>query len=190
MTLSGFLVLVALPLVLTEVPPWAGRLAARLLRPAAVLRYGDCPRAAIRIDEWSAHLDEIPGPLSQLAYACGYLGAAAVSACIRLARHLPGPSADLVGGLFVLPVRVDRMHDDQAAEHDDPPWMAFARCAQTDPEAFFSEKGGSVSAAKRVCLSCEVSAKCLQYAIEHDEKFGIWGGLTERERRRLPGPAA
>ena len=39
--------------------------------------------------------------------------------------------------------------------------------------------------AKRVCMSCEVRAECLEYALEHDERFGIWGGLSERERRRL-----
>jgi WhiB family redox-sensing transcriptional regulator len=36
-----------------------------------------------------------------------------------------------------------------------------------------------------VCLSCEVRSECLEYALAHDERFGIWGGLSERERRRL-----
>jgi WhiB family redox-sensing transcriptional regulator len=58
-------------------------------------------------------------------------------------------------------------------------------CAQTDPEAFFPEKGGSTREAKRVCLSCDVRSECLEYALAHDERFGIWGGLSERERRRL-----
>jgi len=60
-----------------------------------------------------------------------------------------------------------------------------ALCAQTDPEAFFPEKGGSTREAKRVCLSCDVRSQCLEYALAHDERFGIWGGLSERERRRL-----
>jgi WhiB family transcriptional regulator, redox-sensing transcriptional regulator len=64
-------------------------------------------------------------------------------------------------------------------------WQDRALCAQTDPEAFFPEKGGSTREAKRVCRSCEVRAECLDYALEHDERFGIWGGLSERERRRL-----
>ena len=64
-------------------------------------------------------------------------------------------------------------------------WQDRALCAQTDPEAFFPEKGGSTREAKRVCRSCEVRAECLEYALEHDERFGIWGGLSERERRRL-----
>ncbi|MDY6051106.1 MAG: WhiB family transcriptional regulator [Rothia sp. (in: high G+C Gram-positive bacteria)] len=64
-------------------------------------------------------------------------------------------------------------------------WQADALCAQTDPEAFFPEKGGSTRDAKRVCSECPVRQACLEYAMENDERFGIWGGLSERERRRL-----
>ncbi len=64
-------------------------------------------------------------------------------------------------------------------------WQSQALCAQTDPEAFFPEKGGSTREAKRVCWSCEVRVECLEYALAQDERFGIWGGLSERERRRL-----
>ena len=64
-------------------------------------------------------------------------------------------------------------------------WQQRALCAQTDPEAFFPEKGGSTREAKRVCSSCDVAAKCLDYALANDERFGIWGGYSERERRRL-----
>jgi len=64
-------------------------------------------------------------------------------------------------------------------------WQERALCAQTDPEAFFPEKGGSTREAKRVCASCEVRVECLEYALMHDERFGIWGGLSERERRKL-----
>jgi WhiB family redox-sensing transcriptional regulator len=51
---------------------------------------------------------------------------------------------------------------------EDRGWQSRALCAQTDPESF-----------------CEVKADCLTYALPHDERFGIWGGLSERERRRL-----
>ena len=68
---------------------------------------------------------------------------------------------------------------------DDELWQENALCAQTDPEAFFPEKGGSTREAKRICLGCEVKDACLDYALAHDERFGIWGGLSERERRRL-----
>ena len=64
-------------------------------------------------------------------------------------------------------------------------WQERALCAQTDPEAFFPEKGGSTREAKRVCLTCDVRDECLEYALQHDERFGIWGGLSERERRKL-----
>lgn len=64
-------------------------------------------------------------------------------------------------------------------------WQERALCAQTDPEAFFPEKGGSTREAKKVCSGCEVKAQCLEYALENDERFGIWGGLSERERRKL-----
>lgn len=64
-------------------------------------------------------------------------------------------------------------------------WQTDALCAQTDPEAFFPEKGGSTRDAKKVCGACNVKAQCLEYALANDERFGIWGGLSERERRRL-----
>jgi WhiB family redox-sensing transcriptional regulator len=68
---------------------------------------------------------------------------------------------------------------------EEPGWQEQALCAQTDPEAFFPEKGGSTREAKRICSGCEVRAECLEYALANDERFGIWGGLSERERRRL-----
>ncbi len=64
-------------------------------------------------------------------------------------------------------------------------WQERALCAETDPEAFFPEKGGSTREAKKICTGCEVKAECLEYALGNDERFGIWGGLSERERRRL-----
>jgi WhiB family redox-sensing transcriptional regulator len=88
----------------------------------------------------------------------------------------------------VADVIVSLVHDDFGMGEDDAEelgWQDRALCAQTDPEAFFPEKGGSTREAKRVCRSCEVRAECLEYALEHDERFGIWGGLSERERRRL-----
>ena len=50
-------------------------------------------------------------------------------------------------------------------------WQERSLCAQTDPEAFFPEKGGSTREAKRVCLSCDVRSECLEYALAHDERF-------------------
>jgi len=89
------------------------------------------------------------------------------------------------GDWFVDPVHlgvpgVMRRDDDSALA-----WQADSLCSQTDPEAFFPEKGGSTRDAKKICSSCEVRAQCLEYALQNDERFGIWGGLSERERRKL-----
>ena len=77
------------------------------------------------------------------------------------------------------------LFDTQVPEETLLGWQERALCAQTDPEAFFPEKGGSTREAKKVCQGCEVKGECLEYALENDERFGIWGGLSERERRKL-----
>ena len=64
-------------------------------------------------------------------------------------------------------------------------WRAESACRGTDPELFYPEHGASNKEAKDVCRGCPVRADCLEYALTNNEKFGIWGGLTERERRRL-----
>lgn len=64
-------------------------------------------------------------------------------------------------------------------------WQERANCYGVDPDLFFPERGASTREAKGVCAGCEVRADCLEYALDNGEKFGIWGGLSERERRRL-----
>lgn len=89
---------------------------------------------------------------------------------------------------FVDPVQLGIPKVRSAALEDDEAllsWQADALCAQTDPEAFFPEKGGSTREAKKICTSCDVRADCLEYALQNDERFGIWGGLSERERRKI-----
>jgi WhiB family redox-sensing transcriptional regulator len=75
-----------------------------------------------------------------------------------------------------------------------PRWQRRAACRRpgVDPEAFYPDKGGSTRAAKRICNGdgrdrwpCPVRAQCLDYALANDDRFGVWGGLSERERRRL-----
>ena len=66
-----------------------------------------------------------------------------------------------------------------------PAFVRDAVCGQTDPELFFPEKGMSSRDAKTLCLSCEVRAECLAWALNTDQRFGVWGGLSERERTRL-----
>jgi WhiB family redox-sensing transcriptional regulator len=58
-------------------------------------------------------------------------------------------------------------------------------CAETDPEIFYPPKGGSTTQAKQLCFACPERLACLEYALTHGERFGIWGGMTGRERRRL-----
>ncbi|MGP3999782.1 WhiB family transcriptional regulator [Streptomyces sp. 8N706] len=67
----------------------------------------------------------------------------------------------------------------------EPSWRERALCAQTGPDFFFPEAGGSTREAKQVCLACEERVPCLEYALANDERFGVWGGLSENERRRL-----
>jgi WhiB family redox-sensing transcriptional regulator len=67
----------------------------------------------------------------------------------------------------------------------DPSWQELAACAKADPEEFFPDKGGSTREARRVCRSCPVAAECLEFALANNERFGVWGGLSERERRRI-----
>lgn len=64
-------------------------------------------------------------------------------------------------------------------------WHRQAACAETDPDAFFPDRGGSAHEAKRVCSSCDVAEQCLNYALDHDQNFGVWGGMTPPERHRL-----
>lgn len=71
------------------------------------------------------------------------------------------------------------------ASSDEDQWQELALCAQTDPDAFFPEHGGSVREAKQICQSCEVKEPCLEAALTNDERFGVWGGLSERERHTL-----
>lgn len=73
----------------------------------------------------------------------------------------------------------------QRFAEEELPWHEFALCSYVDPDVFFPEKGGSSREAKRICARCTVQTECLDYALQNDERFGIWGGLSERERRRL-----
>jgi WhiB family redox-sensing transcriptional regulator len=65
------------------------------------------------------------------------------------------------------------------------PWYAKASCMGVDPDLFFPERGASTREAKNVCKECPVKGQCLDYALKTGERFGIWGGTSERERRKL-----
>ena len=62
-----------------------------------------------------------------------------------------------------------------------PSWYDDAACTQTDPEAFFPDSRGE-SAARSVCAHCPVQRTCLQWSLDQRIEFGVWGGMTERER--------
>jgi len=70
-------------------------------------------------------------------------------------------------------------------EGPDRTWQVRANCMGVDPDLFFPERGASTREAKEVCRGCVVRQECLEYAIANGEKFGIWGGMSERERRRV-----
>jgi WhiB family transcriptional regulator, redox-sensing transcriptional regulator len=77
------------------------------------------------------------------------------------------------------------INDEELLRLGDKDWHDRALCAQSDPDAFFPDKGGSTREAKRICHSCDVKGPCLEYALINDERYGIWGGLPERQRRHL-----
>jgi WhiB family redox-sensing transcriptional regulator len=66
-----------------------------------------------------------------------------------------------------------------------PDWHWDAACAGQPAWLFYPERGESTKEAKEICRSCRARQECLTYALDNGEKFGIWGGTTERERRRL-----
>jgi WhiB family redox-sensing transcriptional regulator len=66
-----------------------------------------------------------------------------------------------------------------------PDWRKYARCLGTDPEIFYPAEDEDADEAKAICAACPVREPCLEHAIVAREKQGVWGGLTERERRRL-----
>jgi WhiB family redox-sensing transcriptional regulator len=68
---------------------------------------------------------------------------------------------------------------------EERPWQELANCLGVDPDLFFPERGASTREAKDVCRGCVVRIDCLEYALANGEKFGIWGGMSERERRRI-----
>jgi WhiB family transcriptional regulator, redox-sensing transcriptional regulator len=64
-------------------------------------------------------------------------------------------------------------------------WQGSALCAQADPEIFFPDKGESPAPAKSVCRRCPVRQDCENDALSRRERYGIWGGTTERRRREI-----
>jgi WhiB family redox-sensing transcriptional regulator len=64
-------------------------------------------------------------------------------------------------------------------------WRERGACKGLDPQIFYPETDEDAEAAKRVCAQCHVQTACLEYALQFREREGVWGGTTERERRRI-----
>lgn len=81
------------------------------------------------------------------------------------------------------------MSDDDLVVHVRGPvgeWADQGLCVNhPNQDLWFPERGASVSEAKAICRACPVQQECLTYAVNNGEKFGIWGGKSERERRRI-----
>ncbi len=73
----------------------------------------------------------------------------------------------------------------EALAVDDLSWQDYSNCRGADADLFFPERGASTRKAKAICNACQVQGECLEFAIVQSEKFGIWGGLSERERRKI-----
>jgi excisionase family DNA binding protein len=98
-------------------------------------------------------------------------------------NHVAGmPLTDFVDALAAL--------TGHGEAEDDESWRWSARCAQSDPDAWFPDNGAVPRSAIEICNGCPVRAQCLQWALTHDERFGIWGGMSERQLRRLRRLAA
>lgn len=64
-------------------------------------------------------------------------------------------------------------------------WWDYALCAEVGGDLFFPERGGSGTKAKRICARCEVTQECGRWALDNDIRIGVWGGMSERERRKI-----
>lgn len=68
---------------------------------------------------------------------------------------------------------------------EERPWAVYSACREADPEIFFAATRADERAALAVCGACAVADQCLEFAIETRERFGVWGGTHERERRKM-----
>jgi WhiB family redox-sensing transcriptional regulator len=67
----------------------------------------------------------------------------------------------------------------------DTSWMAEGACREHPPNVFFPQDGVGVEVARRICATCPVRELCLEYAVSNRIEHGVWGGTSERGRRRL-----
>ena len=75
--------------------------------------------------------------------------------------------------------------DSFLVDPDERPWAAYASCRQADPDLFFPADGVDAESAIKICRGCPVQSACLEWALDARIRYGVWGGTTERDRRRL-----
>ena len=68
---------------------------------------------------------------------------------------------------------------------EERPWVVFSACRDKDSDLFFPETKVQERSALAICSICPVQSECLDYAFEAEIRFGVWGGMTEKRRRRL-----
>lgn len=83
------------------------------------------------------------------------------------------------------PIQPEATFDEPGDLFASPAFMDLGSCRGMDPDVFFPDRGESLAPAKAVCAECIVRDECLEYALDHGERFGVWGGTSERERRKL-----
>jgi WhiB family redox-sensing transcriptional regulator len=103
--------------------------------------------------------------------------------------ELAARAAASSGNRAVPRVRNNSREDDFSTIASDPMktlvWRQRAACRGVEPDIFYPLTDEDAVAAKSVCAQCSVRQACLEYALTHREKEGVWGGATERERRRI-----
>ena len=128
-------------------------------------------RRFTRADDESSFACSEPGPCRRRKESADESAALHVAAPARQRRQKSAPAR--------------RRGPRAIAPPTDQGWRSAALCAQTDPEIFFPERGRSTREAKMICWGCPVREACLDDALATGEGFGVRGGLSERERRRL-----
>jgi WhiB family redox-sensing transcriptional regulator len=83
------------------------------------------------------------------------------------------------------PERPDTPHESHLDTDAATAWMASGNCRLYPPATFFPSDGVGVDKARKICADCPVTQPCLEYALEHRIDHGVWGGCSERERRRI-----
>jgi WhiB family redox-sensing transcriptional regulator len=83
------------------------------------------------------------------------------------------------------PIQPEATFDEPGDLFASPAFMDLGSCRGMDPDVFFPDRGESLAPAKAICAECIVRDECLEFALDQGERFGVWGGTSERERRKL-----